>query len=129
MPPVAYQTAAKVPGGAFGIDAMNGLLVGDFGKVTASGKLDPHFTGRLKITKATAAALTLAAPSQQDDGQYLLIISSTAAAHTVTATGLFVDGAGHTDVATFAAQKGASILLMALDKIWYVLRIQGVTMS
>lgn len=127
---MSVRIAALTPTGVFTPQAVKQLLLGDFNPLySASGPIDPHGYGRALITKATAAALTLAAPNLADDGNKLQFISSTAAAHTITATGLFQDGAGHTDVATFAAQIGASMILMALNKKWVVLSIQGVTMS
>ncbi len=122
--------AVAVAQGAFTGDAVNKLLVGDFLVHAVSGAINPHRAGRRLITKATAAAMTLAAPTAgADDGLYIRVISTTAAAHTLTATGLYEDGAGNVNLATFAAQIGASLDLMAYQGKWYVLRLQGVTMS
>lgn len=66
--------------------------------------------------------MTLAAPTATaDDGKIIRILSSTDKAHTVTATGLFQDGGGHTDLATFPALAGASIVLYAFNAKWIVL--------
>jgi hypothetical protein len=119
----------QVPQGAFSPDAVNAVLKGEFTLISASGAIDPRSEGRSMITKAGVAALTLAAPNLGDDGLYKRIISNTANAHTITATGLYVDGAGHVNLATFAAQIGASIDLMAFAGKWVVIRVQGVTMS
>ena len=81
------------------------------------------------IAKATAAAMTLAAPAADQDGLLLVITSQTAAAHTVTATGLFSDGSTTTDVATFAAQKGASVTLQAIAGLWNVISSTQITFS
>ncbi len=122
--------AVAVPQGAFTGDAVNKLLAGDFFLHAVDGALNPHKAGRSLLTKATAGAYTLAAPTAgADDGLYKRIISTTAAAHTLTATGLYQDGAGHVNLATFAAQIGASMDLMAYQAKWIVLRVQGVTMS
>lgn len=127
---MATQQAAQVPQGAFTKDTLAAVLLGDFTLYAASGAIDPHASERGLITKATAAAMTLAAPAVgADDGKYKLYVSTTAAAHTITATGLFQDGAGHVNTATFAAQIGASIELMAFQGKWIVLSTQGVTMS
>lgn len=123
------MTTLQLPQGAFGPDALLKLLSGEFAELAASGAIDPRLPGRAVITKAGVAALTLAAPNVGDDGLYKLIVSTTANAHTITATGLYVDGAGHVNLATFAAQIGASILLMAYKSKWYVVNLQGVTMS
>lgn len=121
------QTAQQ---GAFTAQTANQLLAGEFGLLSVSGAIDPHTPARYIINKAGVAAMTLAAPvAGSEDGLQMLVISSTANAHTITATGLFADGAGHVNLATFAAQIGASILLMAYQGKWYVLNVQGVTMS
>lgn len=123
------QLAQTVQEGAFTNTTKKQALLADFNVVSASGALPTNLPGRYIITKAGVAALTLAAPAKSDDGMRLEIISTTANAHTITATGLFADGAAHVNVATFAAQIGASIRLMAYQGKWYVLSIQGVTMS
>jgi hypothetical protein len=119
----------QVPQGSYGIFAVQDSLLGEFVHILASGAMNPRLSGRFLIDKAGVAAMTLAAPNLGDDGMYLRVISTTANAHTITATGLFQDGAGHVNLATFAAQIGASVDLMALAGKWVVIRVQGVTMS
>lgn len=69
------------------------------------------------ITKATAAAMTLENPSKLSDGILLTIVSTTAAAHTVTlVTG--VVGSSASDVFTFTAAVGAAIQLMSYKGLW-----------
>ncbi|HEX7936762.1 MAG TPA: hypothetical protein VF573_27325 [Paraburkholderia sp.] len=83
------------------------------------------------ITKATAAAITLVAPSKAQDGIELTFTSQTAAAHVITATSLLGDGASgspHT-TATFAAFIGASLTLKAQNGIWNVVANVGVTIT
>jgi len=75
------------------------------------------------ITKATAAAITLVAPSKAQDGLVLVFTSLTAAAHVITATSLLADavtGSPHT-TATFAAFIGASLTLKAENGLWNVI--------
>lgn len=88
-------------------------------------------TGVVFITKGTAAALTLAAPTAgDDDGKVLTIVSTTAAAHTVTvATAGFNDGGTASDVGTFAAAKGNGLTLVAYAGDWYVTSNIGVTLA
>lgn len=94
--------------------------------VTSSGAISPHLARSFEITKAGVAALTLAAPTAGgvdvggDDGLTLEFTSNTDFAHTLTATGLFQDGAGHTDLATFDAHAGASLKLQAYNGKWQV---------
>ncbi len=99
--------------------------------ISASGAIAPHVGATYVITKSAAAAvMTLAAPTATvDDGLIITITSSTAQAHTVTATGLFADGAGHVNLATFGGSAGASMQIMAFNAKWLVLYVQNVTMS
>ena len=86
--------------------------------------------GFVFITKSTAAALTLAAPAVADNGKQLSIISTTAAAHTVTQASAGFNGAGASgDVATFGAAIGNSITLVAYDQKWWVINLTGVTLG
>ena len=98
--------------------------------LAASTALDPHTANRYMITKGSIAALTLAAPTAGvDDGMGISIFSSTAFAHTVTATGLLVDGAGHVNTATFPAAGGGALDLVAYNGKWYVQNSQNITFA
>ena len=83
----------------------------------------------LVATKGTAAALTLAAPTATThDGVEITVISTTAAAHTVTAPSNKINGA--TAVATFGAAIGNAVTLVAYQGVWYTkLTPRGVTFS
>ena len=123
------SSAALYPGALTG-DSIQKLLAAAFVPLASSGAIDPHTSNRYVITKAGVAALTLAAPTAGvDDGREIEVISNTANAHTITATGLFQDGAGNVNEATFAAHAGAGIKLVAYQGKWNVERLQGVTMS
>lgn len=85
-----------------------------------------------QINKAGVLADTLAAPvsgNALDDGKVIYIVSNTANAHTVTATGLFQSGSAAVNLATFAAFAGAGMNLMALQGKWVVLSSVGVTFT
>jgi hypothetical protein len=111
--------------------------------IAASGAVNPNVSGCYVITKSTAlAALTLAAPIAGapqfnaqgvnvggNDGTILFFTSNSAYAHTVTATGLYQDGAGDVNLATFAAHAGASFAIWAYNGKWNTLFLQNVTMS
>lgn len=79
------------------------------------------------ITKATAAAITLSAPSKAQNGLKLTFRSATAAAHTVTSAAGFYGDAGSSDIATFAAKNGASMTIEANAGSWGVLALANVT--
>ena len=55
--------------------------------------------------------------------------SSTANAHTITATGLLQCGTAAVNVATFAAQAGAGLTLLAYNGKWIVQASVAITFS
>lgn len=79
------------------------------------------------LTKASAGAYTLAAPTAAEAGSVIQVINGTAAAHTITATGLIDDGVtgGSKTTVTFAAFIGSSITLLAYNLKWTVLSINA----
>lgn len=83
------------------------------------------------ITKGTAAAMTLAAPtSTTHDGVKITIVSTTAAAHTVTvATAGFNDLGVAGDTGTFGAAKGNGLTVVAYQGDWYVTSNINVTFA
>lgn len=82
----------------------------------------PNKNATIFLTKGSAGAYTLAAPTVAQDGLRLTITSQTAFAHVITATALVADGAAGSpeDVLTFAAFIGASCILVASDGLWNV---------
>ncbi len=117
------------------------MLEGDFQPRHSVQAVDGAITqcsGTVSITKATAAALTIADPragrrdpNGGDDGQELTIISETAAAHTLSnASGSgFNDGGSGSDVATFGGAKGDNIVLIARAGKWWVKGARNVTLG
>lgn len=75
-----------------------------------------------KLTKGSAGAYTLAAPTAAQEGYRLLILCQSAYAHVVTATNLLDDGVtgGAKDTATMAAFVGASLDLIAINLKWHI---------
>jgi hypothetical protein len=97
---------------------------------TADGAITVNY-GIVNISKTSAAAMTIAAPTTSQNGIIITIISSSAYAHVVTFTGAtFVNGdsSAHT-TATFAAKVGASVRIVAYGGKWYQSGISNVTMS
>ena len=120
----AYDAAAQaellqsIPG----INDPN-LQAGDF-------TINAGTVGLVLINKATAAAITLAAPrSGADDFKQIEFTSLTAAAHVITATGLLKTGAAAVNTATFAAAIGATVTFMAYQGLWYVQAQVGITFA
>lgn len=89
-------------------------------------------SGTVFLTKGSAAAITLAAPTATvDDGKRLLIVSTTAQAHTVTQTTPGINnGSTASDVGTFGAAIGNSIELVAYQGAWFTVGTpRGVTLA
>jgi hypothetical protein len=118
-----------IPLGSLGAAAVAALGGAPFTPITASGAINPHQSANYMITKAGVAAMTLGAPTTgADDGVVIAVYSNTAYAHTVTATGLFIDGSGNVNVLTFAAHAGAACFLTAYQGKWLA-QEQNSTMS
>ena len=82
------------------------------------------------VTKGTAAALTLAAPSTAQDGTKITVVSATAAAHTVTvATAGFNDLGAAGDVATFGGAKGDGLTAIAYNGDWFLTARTNITLA
>jgi hypothetical protein len=79
------------------------------------------------ITKATAAAIVLGAPSKAQNGLRLTFRSATAVAHTITYTAGFYGDTISSDIATFAAKVGASATFEANAGTWGVIALANVT--
>lgn len=85
--------------------------------------------GTVFITKATAAAITIANPPTGVDGARLKIISTTAAAHTVTYTAGFGGGTTARDVATFGGAINDGFEIVAYQGLWYAANTRNVTIA
>lgn len=83
------------------------------------------------LTKTSAGAYTLAAPTAAEEGMELVIFAGSAFAHVITATNLLDDGVtgGAKDTATFAAFVGSSLRLMAYNLKWVVVGNNLVTIA
>ena len=95
-----------------------------------SGAIPPSQAAYYLINKAGVLVDTLAAPiAGTDDYKRITIQSLTANAHTLTATGLLQTGSSAVNLATFAANAGAGLTLMAYQGLWYVQSSVGITFS
>lgn len=89
-------------------------------------------SGVALLTKADGAvAATLAAPTPTtDDGKILYIVSTTAQAHTITATTIGFNAANTDgDVATLGAAIGNGLVVVAYQGEWYVLANTNATIA
>lgn len=76
-------------------------------------------SGAVFLTKGSAAAITLAAPTAvTDDGKVLYVISGSAFAHVLTITGA-AGGSGQ-DVGTFGTAINDGCCLIARNGTWYI---------
>jgi len=84
-----------------------------------------------KLTKGSAGAYTLAAPTAAQEGYRLTILCQSAFAHVVTATDLLDDGVtgGAKDTATFGAFVGSTLELIAINLKWHVIGKNVVTIA
>ena len=78
--------------------------------------------GTVVLTKGSAAAMTLAAPTAAQAGTVITIVAGSDFAHVVTATGLIDDGVtgGSKNKWTSAAFIGSAITLLAYNLKWVV---------
>ena len=108
----------------------NGGVKGEFAAYASDGAIALRSHTAI-ITKGTAAAMTLAAPTATThDGVIITVVSTTAAAHTVTATTVgFNAGDAASDVGTFGAAIGNCFSFVAYQGEWYVLTNTNVTLA
>lgn len=110
------------------VDAVNSLLFNPTLVTAATPALT--WPKNYIITRGSISAMTLAAPVDvTDDGKIITLISNTAFAHTLTATGLLKTGSASVNVATFAAFGGAGLRLRAYNAKWLVEFSTGITFS
>lgn len=104
-----------------------------FAVASANGAISIPASGRVKvfITKGTAAALTVAAPTATThDGVEIVVVSTTAAAHIVTVTTIGVNaGDAASDVGTFGAAIGNGFSMVAYQGEWYLMSNINVTFA
>ena len=92
--------------------------------------INAHLSGNYIVTTGQADLMTLAAPTAGvDDNLSIAIFSDTLFAHTVTATALFANGTALKTTATFAAFRGAGMILRAWNGVWQVVSSSGVTFT
>jgi hypothetical protein len=116
----AVNPAIQAVGFATKMRALQNPTVTAYASDGAIGFSNPYNIATL--TKGSAGAYTLAAPTAAQEGYRLLILCQSAYAHVVTATNLLDDGVtgGAKDTATMAAFVGASLDLIAVNLKWHV---------
>lgn len=112
-------------GAALTADVIQGQLQNEIQVLAADGAITIK-SGKVIITKGSAAAITLAAPTAGllaaggDDGKELEVYSTTAFAHTVTISGGLAGAGASADVATYGAAAANRMRLFAYNGAWYL---------
>jgi hypothetical protein len=86
----------------------------------------------IELVTGTAGAFTLADPTSAQEGVELTILAKDAEAYTVTngsPNAGFNGGGSGSDVATYNGTIGSSLQVRAINKVWNVLRLTGVTLG
>lgn len=83
----------------------------------------------LSFINGTTLAMTLANPTQQQNGMVMVIMSTNASAQTLTYTAGFDGGTTARDVATFGGAVGDNIVIQAFNGVWWVLSTRNVTLG
>lgn len=107
---------------------LTGFASGDTPTTLSVDGAIPVVAGTYRITKATAAALTIAAPTTPaQDNIVIEIYSTTAAAHVITCSTDGFNAKGSSGTATFGASIGNSVKLRADTGHWLAVVKTGVT--
>jgi hypothetical protein len=93
----------------------------------ASGALTKE-AGLHRLAKATAGAYTLAAPTTDEEGLTMLLLTTTAAAHTVTLDSGSFNNETHSEVLVFAAAIGNCIEIKVIGGYWVVTLNKNITL-
>lgn len=132
---------ARSQGGAYSQDAQSDIIDTDCfqAPITILGGTTDNVTpttgqgGNYVVKTAGVDAMTGVAPrAGTDDGLTMAVYSDTANAHTITfGTNCVADGAAGAPhhIITFAAQRGAGIVLRAFNGTWQVLSNTGCTIT
>lgn len=85
--------------------------------------------GTVIITKADAAALTLAAPAAGDNYKILKIVSTTAKAHQITFGAGKINGGATNTTLTLGGAIGDAATIIAYGTVWYTLALINGTVA
>ena len=127
-PVVTSATPGDFPGLSPGQSILQPIAVDDVNTYGADGAITvPNEDTKIALNKATAAAMTLGAPTLAPNGIRISITSLTGAAHAITTVALLLNGASASPVntVTFPAFPGASVVLEAWNGLWNVIASNG----
>lgn len=103
--------------------------VGAVQAITGDGAITIQ-TGMVVLSKGSAAAITIAAPTAGDhDGIEITVVTLTAQAHVITQGTVGFNAKGSSGTVTFTAAIGNAVVLRAYNGNWYAVVKTGVTVA
>ena len=103
-----------------GILTATGGVVSPVTTIAGDGAITIAPSAMIKLSKGTAAAITLAAPTTTThDGYKVMVFSTTAAAHVITGSVDGFNAKGSSGTITFGGAIGDSVSLVAMGGHWY----------
>lgn len=81
----------------------------------------------VSFINGTTLAMTLAAPTTDQNGMIMIILATNASAHTLTNTAGFGGGTTARDVATFGGAVNDGLVIIAFNGVWWTLSTRNVT--
>lgn len=113
-----------------GIITATGGIKGPVVTISGDGAITISPNALVMLSKGTAAAITIAAPTNTThDGYIIRVFSSTAAAHVITCSTDGFNAKGSSGTITFAANIGSSTTIVAMGGHWYTLAGIGATVA
>jgi len=118
--------------GAAGV-TIDSLLLKDGGlgavqAITGDGAITIANYGLVFLSKGSAAAITLAAPTAGTHDRFeITIVAASAQAHVVTCSTVGFNAKGSSGTLTFTAAIGNSVVLVAYNGNWYTKAVRNVT--
>lgn len=85
--------------------------------------------GLVILSKGSAGAYTITAPTVAEDGKQLVIVTTTAQAHVITSATVGFNAKGSSGTATYTAAIGNSVTLDAYNGNWYASVKTGVALA
>ncbi len=113
--------------------AVDGLTIKDGGlgavqAITGDGAITIANYATVFLSKGSAAAITLAAPTAGTQDRFeITIIAASAQAHVVTCSTVGFNAKGSSGTLTFTAAIGNSVVLVAYNGNWYTKAVRNVT--
>lgn len=124
--PITGNITGNVTGDVTG--NVTGGTVGAQQVITGDGAITVQ-TGQVILTKGSAAAITIAAPTVAQDKTEITVIAGSAQAHVITQGTVGFNAKGSSGTVTFTAAIGNAVTLRAYNGNWYTANKNGVTVA